>query len=73
MGTERQTNLAYCFKQIFNTIFPAIYRYLLNTAQNATGLFSDEQQEVGGEDWTEELVTIMPVDEPQREQFCSLR
>lgn len=57
-GTERQANLRYCFKQLVNSIFPAIYRYLLNSAHEATGLFSDQE---GTEEWTLEIFSITAV------------
>lgn len=33
-GKERQANINYNFKQIVNSMFPAIYRYLFNAAEN---------------------------------------
>jgi hypothetical protein len=57
-GTERQANLRYCFKQLVNSIFPAIYRYLLNSAHQITGLFSDQD---GTEEWTAEMFANMAV------------
>lgn len=39
-GRERQAKLDYNFKQIINSIFPASYRYLLNTAHTGTDVFA---------------------------------
>jgi hypothetical protein len=41
-GRERQAKLDYNFKQIINSIFPASYRYLLNTAAAAADVFAPD-------------------------------
>jgi hypothetical protein len=39
---ERQARLDYNFKQIINSLFPAIHRYLMNTALYRRDIFADE-------------------------------
>ena len=46
VGTERQANLSYNFKQIVNSMFPAMYRYFLNTARTSEDLFATSSDQV---------------------------
>lgn len=53
-GRERQAKIDYNFKNIINTMFPALYRYILSTAVNQVDLFShSESSKIG---WTRELL-----------------
>ena len=39
---ERQTKLDYCFKQITNSLFPAMHRYFMHCADREVDLFAKE-------------------------------
>ena len=50
-GRERQARINYNFKNIINTLFPALYRYILSTSVHQKDLFS-----IGNDDnisWTQ--------------------
>lgn len=42
-GRERQCKLAYHFKSIVNTMFPALYRYLLICCMKKLDIFSNDE------------------------------
>jgi hypothetical protein len=63
-GSERQANLSYNFKQIVNSMFPAMYRYLQSTAYHGLDLFADSKEELGAEGtWTAELFATMRLED----------
>lgn len=51
-GRERQSKLAYHYKSIVNTIFPALYRYILFSSMHNFDIFEDSKKKIGEWDWT---------------------
>ncbi|CAM6002464.1 unnamed protein product [Sphagnum balticum] len=39
---ERQANLEYTFKQIVNSMFPALHRYMMRTAYHSKDIYAEE-------------------------------
>jgi hypothetical protein len=76
-GRERQAKLDYNFKQIINSIFPASYRYLLNTAYAGTDVFAmDSTPETlasNPKSWISELYQASGLELWQMERVRTLR
>lgn len=69
-ASERQTKLDYYFKQITNSLFPAMHRYLMYCATTDADLFAEnvtetQLQQPDQKRWTQELFAKIKLDQTQ--------
>ena len=76
-GRERQAKLDYIFKQIVNSMFPASYRYLLNTAASSLDVFTPsatlQSLSSNPDSWISELYQTSTLGDWQVEKAATLR
>lgn len=72
-GRERQSKLTYHFKSIVNTLFPALYRYILYSCMLETDYFSKGQPKPTEWNWTNELMEKLQMDPNQIEYIKTFK
>lgn len=67
-GRERQSKLAYQYKSIVNTMFPALYRYLLYSSLHKFDIFSKGDPKGSEWEWTNSFMAKLQLN-PRQQQL----